>query len=45
MNAVKWIRKNERKLMAWLVILIMISFVGGYGLQQFLMYIGQGGVK
>lgn len=45
MNAVKWIRKNERKLMAWLVILIMISFVGGYGLQQFLMYIGQGGAK
>ncbi|HOT72631.1 MAG TPA: hypothetical protein PLX18_05640 [Anaerohalosphaeraceae bacterium] len=45
MNAIKWIRKNERKLMAWLVILIMISFVGGYGLQQFLMYIGQGGAK
>lgn len=45
MHIVKWIRKNERKLMAWLVILIMISFVGGYGLQQFLMYIGQGGAK
>lgn len=45
MHIVKWIRKNERKLMAWLVILIMISFVGGYGLQQFLMYTGQGGAK
>jgi len=45
MHIIKWIRKNERKLMAWLVILIMISFVGGYGLQQFLMYIGQGGAK
>ncbi len=45
MHIIKWIRKNERKLMAWLVILIMISFVGGYGLQQFLMYLGQGGAK
>ncbi|MEJ5260191.1 MAG: hypothetical protein WHS88_08390 [Anaerohalosphaeraceae bacterium] len=45
MHIIKWIRKNERKLMAWLVILIMISFVGGYGLQQYLMYIGQGGAK
>lgn len=45
MHIVKWIRKNERKLMAWLVILIMISFVGGYGLQQFLMYLGKGGAK
>jgi hypothetical protein len=45
MHIVKWIRKNERKIMAWVVILIMISFVGGYGLQQFLMYIGQGGSR
>ena len=45
MHFVKWIRKNERKIMAWVVILIMISFVGGYGLQQFLMYLGQGGSK
>ena len=45
MHIIKWVRKNERKIMAWVVILIMISFVGGYGLQQFLMYIGHGGAR
>ena len=33
MSLVKWIRKNERKLMATIVILIMVAFVGGSGLR------------
>ncbi|MCK4998437.1 MAG: hypothetical protein KAS23_02840 [Anaerohalosphaera sp.] len=36
MNLVKWIRKNEHKLMVWLLVLIMIAFVGGAALQQIL---------
>jgi len=36
MNLVKWIRKNERKLMAVVVILIMVAFVGGSGLRWLL---------
>ncbi len=45
MHLVKWIRKNERKLMAWVVILLMIAFVGGSGLQQLLTYFSAGGSK
>lgn len=45
MHLVKWIRKNERQIMAWVVILIMISFVGGYGFQQLMENIGRGGSK
>ncbi|MBN1817982.1 MAG: hypothetical protein JW828_11530 [Sedimentisphaerales bacterium] len=37
MNIVKWMRKNNRQLMAFVVIFIMVSFVGGYALQQLLM--------
>jgi len=36
MNVVKWMRKNNRKIMAFVVIFIMISFVGGYAMQQLL---------
>lgn len=43
MHLVKWLRKNQSKVMAWVVILLMISFVGGYGLQQLLS--PDGGVK
>jgi len=42
MHLVKWIRKNERKLMAVVVILIMIAFVGGTALQQLLKHMGGG---
>ena len=45
MHLVKWLRKNQSKIMAWVVILLMISFVGGYGLQQLLMRLGPGGAK
>ncbi len=40
MNLVKWIRKNERKLMTWLLVLIMIAFVGGSALQRILSSVG-----
>ena len=33
MNIVKWMRKNNRKIMAFVVIFIMVAFVGGYALQ------------
>jgi hypothetical protein len=36
MNPMKWMRKNKSKIMAIVVVLLMIVFVGGYGLQQFL---------
>ena len=41
-SVVKWIRKNQRKLMAVVVILIMIAFVGGTALTQILRRIGKG---
>jgi hypothetical protein len=44
MNLVKWMRKNNRQIMAVVVVLIMIGFVGGYGLQQLLTRGGSGGV-
>ena len=34
MNLVKWLRKNNRKLMAVVVVIIMLGFVGGTYLQQ-----------
>jgi len=40
MHFVKWIRKNERKLMAFVVIFIMIAFVGGTAFQQILTRLG-----
>lgn len=36
MNLVKWFRKNNKKLMAIVVIVLMIGFVGGTALQQLL---------
>ncbi len=42
MSLVKWIRKNERKLMAALLVLIMIAFVGGVALQEILKRLGAG---
>jgi hypothetical protein len=45
MHLVKWIRKNERKLMAFVVIFIMLSFVGGTALMQILERMGTGSNK
>ncbi len=45
MNIVKWMRKNNRKLMAFVVIFIMVSFVGGYALQTLLMQLGNTGAE
>jgi hypothetical protein len=42
-SVVKWIRKNQRKLMAFVVIFIMIAFVGGTAFQQIMSRIGAGG--
>ncbi len=42
MNIVKWMRKNNRQLMAGVVIVIMISFVGGSALQQILSHMAMG---
>ena len=36
MNLVKWLRKNNKKIMAIVVIVIMFGFVGGSALQQLL---------
>jgi hypothetical protein len=43
MKWIKWIRKNRQLLMTVLVIGCMVTFVGGYGFQQLLMYMGHGG--
>jgi len=42
MSLVKWMRKNNRKIMAFVVIMIMLGFVGGFGLQQYLSRLGRG---
>ena len=42
-TVVKWIRRNQRKLMAFVVIFIMIAFVGGAAFQQIMSRIGAGG--
>lgn len=42
-SVVKWIRKKQRKLMAFVVIFIMIAFVGGTAFQQIMSRIGAGG--
>jgi len=42
MHLVKWIRKNQRKLMAFVVIFIMIAFVGGAAFQQIMRRMGAG---
>ncbi len=43
MSLVKWMRKNNRKIMTGVLIMIMLGFVGGYGLQQYLSRVGAGG--
>ncbi len=40
MHLVKWIRKNERKLMTFVVIFIMVAFVGGAAFQQIMSRLG-----
>ena len=40
MHFVKWIRKNQRKIMTFVVIFIMIAFVGGTAFQQLMSRIG-----
>ncbi|MCD6395107.1 MAG: hypothetical protein J7M40_16580 [Planctomycetes bacterium] len=42
MSLVRWMRKNNRKIMAFVVVMIMLGFVGGYGLQQYLSRVGSG---
>jgi hypothetical protein len=41
MNPMKWMRKNKTRIMAIVVVLLMIAFVGGYGLQRLM----QPGIK
>lgn len=41
-SVVKWIRKNQRKLMAFVVIFIMVAFVGGAAFQQIMSRMGAG---
>lgn len=41
MHLVKWIRKNERKIMTFVVIFIMIAFVGGTAFQQIMGRLGR----
>ncbi|MFI4911412.1 MAG: hypothetical protein ACIAQZ_07070 [Sedimentisphaeraceae bacterium JB056] len=36
MSFVKWLRKNNQKIMVWVVVVIMITFVGGFSLRQLL---------
>jgi hypothetical protein len=43
MNLVKWIRKNQTKIMTFVVIVLMIVFVGGYSLKQILRSMQIGG--
>ncbi len=42
MSLVKWMRKNNRKIMTVVVIIIMLGFVGGAALQQLLRRAGSG---
>ena len=45
MHLVKWIRKNERKLMVFLLIFVMVAFVGGSALMQILQRFSAGAVQ
>lgn len=40
MHLVKWIRKNERKIMTFVVIFIMVAFIGGTAFQQIMQRLG-----
>ena len=41
MTFIKWLRKYKQKIMVWVVVLIMITFVGGFSLRQLLAGGGQ----
>ncbi len=43
MNLMKWLRKNNKKLMAIVVIVLMIAFIGGSSFQM--LFRGSGGAK
>lgn len=43
MQWIKWVRKNRQSVMTVAVIVLMIAFVGGYGLEELLMRLGHGG--
>ncbi len=43
MSFVKWLRKNNKKIMAVVVIVLMIGFVGGSYIQQFARRTGRPG--
>jgi hypothetical protein len=43
MQAIKWIRKNKQTIMVFVVVLCMLTFVGGVGFTELLKYVGQGG--
>lgn len=43
MQWIKWIRKNRQTAMTVFVIVLMVAFVGGYGLEELLMRMGQSG--
>jgi hypothetical protein len=43
MNLMKWLRKNNKKLMAVVVIVLMVAFIGGSSFQY--LFRGSGGVK
>ncbi len=42
MNLIKWFRKNQTKIMAVVVVILLIGFIGGAALQQILEQIGRG---
>jgi hypothetical protein len=43
MQFIKWIRKNRQTIMVAVVILCMVTFVGGVGFTELLKYLGHGG--
>ena len=43
MQAIKWIRKNKQTIMVAVVVLCMLTFVGGVGFTELLKYLGHGG--
>jgi len=42
MNLIKWFRKNQTKIMAVVVVILLVGFIGGTALQQILGQIGRG---
>jgi hypothetical protein len=43
MQFIKWIRKNRQTIMVAVVVLCMLTFVGGVGFTELLKYLGHGG--